>query len=133
MPAGANTFRHVYVKDLRNGKVTRVSDSFGTTGDGNGESAAISPDGKLVDYVSTASNLYPLDTNGNRPDVFVTNILTGQASIISRNDEGQRGNGYTINVAWLGDSKHPVFPSLADNLVPDDKNRAWALFQVSFR
>ncbi len=83
--------------------------------------------------MSTATNLYPLDANGAKPDVFVTNLATGDTSIVARNENGEQGNGYAINLAWLGDSKHLVFQSQASNLVPDDTNKTWDLFAVTFR
>jgi len=133
VPDGANNRMQVYVKDLKTGEVTRVSDSFGEAGNGDSNYPAISPDGKFVAFLSQASNLYPLDTNGSRQDVFVVNLATGEASIVSRNDASEQGNGASLWPTWVGDSKHLLFFSKSNNLVADDKNMAADFFLVTFR
>lgn len=53
---------------------------------------AISGDGKMIAYVTTATNVVPGDTNGMQ-DVFLYNIETGSVKRVSTGKNGEEGNG----------------------------------------
>jgi Tol biopolymer transport system component len=72
-----NGMSDVFIHDRLNGETSRVSlGLYGEQGDGWADAAAISGDGRLVAFRSTASNLFPGDDNGQR-DAFVRDRLTG--------------------------------------------------------
>jgi Tol biopolymer transport system component len=81
VPGDTNGLTDVFVRDLQAGTTTRVSVSSGG-GQGNGASfevstlGAISSDGSVVAFTSSATNLVGGDTNAS-PDVFVRDELGG--------------------------------------------------------
>jgi hypothetical protein len=60
----------------------------------NGESLmpSVSPDGTMVAFFSTATNLHPADSDPG-PDVYVKNVRTGDVILASRAANGAKGNG----------------------------------------
>jgi MYXO-CTERM domain-containing protein len=114
-----NGVSDIFVRDLNDLTTERLCNSI----EANGASfqAAISADGNVVAFASLANNLVPGDGN-NHTDVFVCNRLTGQIEVVSLNDDGVLGNGDSIVPAISEDGRYVAFKSLADNLVPDDRN-----------
>jgi Tol biopolymer transport system component len=83
-----NHAKDVFVRDLRTGGTRRVSvSSAGRQAHGTSHVIAISSDGNLVLFQSTAANLVPGDRNG-QPDVFVRNLARRTTR---RVDLGPRG------------------------------------------
>jgi Tol biopolymer transport system component len=71
VPGDTNKAQDVFVYDRQTRKAERVSvSSAGKQGNGPSGIGAISADGKVVAFVSDASNLAPHDTN-NFVDTFV--------------------------------------------------------------
>lgn len=101
------------------GQVTleRLSDAPGG-GPGGGLEAAISADGKVVAFRSSASNLVPGDTNG-RTDIFTT--VGGQITRVTVNASGAQADGDSGYPRMSADGRFVVFQSRATNLagVPD--------------
>ncbi len=113
--------RHVYAYDLASGKLSLVS----RAGDGapaNGESYAptVSPDGRLVAFASTATNLAPVAPAVD--NVFLHDRDTGETSLISRGTGGAHADSGSWAPAFATDGGTLAFSSLAGNLVPDDVN-----------
>lgn len=110
------------------GGTTRVSvSSTGVEGNASvGNYSAISPDGRYVAFVSSASNLVTDDTNGVA-DLFLKDLETGNTTRISTDSEGNQGNGLVwsaraFNITSGG--RFVVFQSDASNLVAGDTNNA---------
>ena len=105
----------------------------GSAGDNRSWSwpSAISSDGRLVVFTSTATNLVPDDANG-KEDAFVHDRLTGQTTRVSVASDGTEGSGDTCDAYGYGcgsraaglsaDGRYVTFHSYASNLVPDDAN-----------
>jgi hypothetical protein len=112
-----------FVHDRANGVTARVSvDSAGLQG--NSESffrPSISFDGRYVTFISSASNLVPGDTNGQR-DVFVHDRSNGVTTRVSLASDGSQANGGATSVSISGGGRYVTFASDASNLVADDKN-----------
>jgi len=73
-PAAVVDGNDLYVKHLDTGAVARVSTNIaGVRGNGTSTAPDVSADGKLVAFVSYASNLLPGDTNGVT-DIFVVTL-----------------------------------------------------------
>jgi Tol biopolymer transport system component len=100
-PGDTNVVSDVFVHDRVTSVTTRVSvSSAGIEGDAYSIAPALSYDGRVVAFLSAASTLVPLDTNG-RLDVFVHDRLNG---VTLRASEGPG------DVQWAFDS---LFPSLS--------------------
>ena len=120
----------VFVHDRDTGTTERVSvTTGGIEGDGPSSGVAISGDGSVVAFFSSASNLVPGDTNVVQ-DVFVHDRDTGvteRVSVSSDEEEVNSESSFSIQ----GDSSLPQlsfdgtmvsFDSDASNLVPGDGN-----------
>jgi Tol biopolymer transport system component len=81
----------------------------------------ISPDGRYVTFISTASNLDPSDHDATI-DVFLRDLRMDTTLLVSRADGalGAKGNGHSAVGDGLATSRYVVFTSLASNLDPDD-------------
>ena len=76
VPGDTNNATDVFVRDLVKGTTVLVSGATnGLPGNGVSRSAAMTPDGRYVAFVSAANNLVPGDTN-RIPDVFVRDLNT---------------------------------------------------------
>ena len=90
-PGGTGGFQDIFVKDLVTGAVTRVSVStLGISGNASSFNPVFSPDGSKIGFESLASNLVPIDTNGER-DVFVVPLSSPAATFVE--------NGSAVQVA----------------------------------
>lgn len=90
LPGDTNGGTDVFVRDLPDGPVVRVSVAAGG-GQANGPSSApaITPDGRFVAFASSASNLVDGDDNG-ATDVFVRDLLLGTTTLASVAASGAR-------------------------------------------
>lgn len=104
-----------------------------TVGNGASTAPVLSPDGRIVAFVSDASNLV---TNNivrgpqfSVVNVFVRNLTTGQISLVSVSTDGaSSGNGHSIEPAVAANGRRIVFESEASNLAPEDNNNATDVF-----
>ena len=122
----------VFVRDRVTRQTERMSvDSAGGQANNNFiESTAISADGRVVAFVSAASNLVPGDTNGTL-DVFVHDRQTGATERVSVDSAGGQANSPFLAVGGLAisaDGRFVAFDSLASNLVPGDTNGTLDVF-----
>jgi Tol biopolymer transport system component len=133
VPGDTNAFDDIFVRDRATGTTQRVSvSSTAAQGDNISSSPAVSGDGRVVAFVSNATNLVPGDTNGVR-DIFVHDRATGTTQRVSVSSRGAQGNGAsggsgatndvaTIAPAISADGRFVAFESLASNLVRRDTN-----------
>lgn len=80
-----------------------------------------SADGAFITYSSFASNLVEDDDNGVF-DVFLYNQITGETELISRNNDGQIGNGMSDVSSISADARYIIFRSDATNMAENDNN-----------
>ena len=98
----------IFVHDRITHTTTRVSvDSTGAEGDDESLDPSISGDGRYVAFVSSASNLVALDTNG-ADDIFVHNRDTNTTTRVSVGPSGTEGNS---------DSYDPPSPAMGAMLL----------------
>jgi Tol biopolymer transport system component len=98
-----------------------------TSGFSKNSSIALSDDGRLVAFVSSASNLVAGDTNG-KADVFVRDRQTGQTTRVSVASDGTQANGDSYSPSISADGRFVVFSSTATNLDPKDQTNAVDVF-----
>jgi Tol biopolymer transport system component len=113
----------VFVRDLQEGKTTRVSvtSSGGEANDGS-YNAAISGDGRYVAFESRASNLVEGDTNTGFSDIFVRDRKEGKTVRVSVSSIGGEANGDSYFPSISADGRYVAFTSEATNLVEGDTN-----------
>ena len=89
LTSGTQFFDNVYVRDRQAGTTSLASATpAGLPGHGASHDASISPSGRFVAFISSASDLVPNDTNG-RDDVFERDRVSGQTLLVSVFAAGQ--------------------------------------------
>jgi Tol biopolymer transport system component len=123
-----NNTRDAFVRDLRTGTTQRVSvSSSGEQGNNHSGYPAISSNGRMVAFLSLASNLVADDTNGD--DVFVHDLRTGATERVSVNSsEAQADGGSSDPLSISSKGRFVAFASSASNLVEDDTNNISDVF-----
>jgi Tol biopolymer transport system component len=126
LPADANAEEDVYLKDLRTGALTIVTARGGRAR--GGRFAAVSGNGRWVAFVG--NGLVRGDRNGDR-DVYVRNVATGRAELVSRLDDGRQTrislddvdiSDDGSRVAYVGGGALYVFDRATDRRVRADVN-----------
>ncbi|MFN0205455.1 MAG: TolB family protein [Planctomycetota bacterium] len=117
-----NTNPDVFVHDRQTGLTEIVSrSSSGTQGNSESYDPSISADGRIVAFMSYASNLVVGDTNGTF-DVFVHDRQTGLTEIVSISSSGTLGNNYSYEPSISADGRFVAYRSNASNLISGDTN-----------
>jgi Tol biopolymer transport system component len=122
----------IFVRNLKNRTTRRVSvSSTERQAAGLSWGSAISRNGRIIAFLSQASNLVKRDTN-KAVDVFVRDRrrqVTRRVSLSSKEAQGNKDSGATPGAPALSGDGHLVaFASSATNLVGDDSNRAEDIF-----
>ncbi len=126
--ADTNGRSDIFVRDRQTGTTRRVSvSSSGRQADGSSDDVVISSDGRLVAFVSLASNLVAGDTKGIS-DVFAFDLLTGTTSRVSVSSTGAEGNGRSFSPSISADGRFVAYSSGASNLVGGDTNGSYDVF-----
>jgi hypothetical protein len=125
------TVPDVFIRDRSTGETERVSVGPGDA-EGNGRSGdrggiSLSGDGRIVAFMSSATNLVPNDTNGH-PDVFVHDRQTGETSRVSISNSGVEAIEGASSMAMSADGRLVAFASSSDNLVDGDTNAGMDVF-----
>jgi Ca2+-binding RTX toxin-like protein len=135
-PVDTDDNSDVYVRDLALQTTTFVSRATGSgvNADEGAFDIALSGDGTVVAFESSASNLSPGDTNDEK-DVFVRDLSTGRLILASRSagTGGALGNDFSEDPRLSADGTVVVFHSLANNLVPGDTDDRFDVFLRDLR
>ncbi len=112
----------VFLRHLPRGRMRLVSVPLDGQSAGNSQigASAVSVDGSVVTFSSSADNLVRHDTNGVA-DVFVRNMRTGTTRVVSVSSLGTLGNGVSDDPSISANGRYVVFESRASNLVHGDK------------
>jgi Tol biopolymer transport system component len=140
VPGDTNVQDDIFVHDRQTGVTNRVSvASDGTEANRGSYYSSISGDGRLVAFISAASNLVPGDTN-SADDVFVIcnsppqqeddggNVAGCGARLVSVGSDGSRSNDESSGPSISDCGRFVAFVSEASNLVPDDTNESADVF-----
>ena len=123
-----NGVSDVFVRDRLTSSNTLVSVGLGgAPANGASTLASISPDGRFVAFLSSASNLVVGDTN-NVVDVFVRDLLMGGITRVSVDSAGVQASNASNDPSISRDGRFVAFDSTATNLVPGDTNAANDVF-----
>ncbi|NMB78152.1 MAG: PGF-pre-PGF domain-containing protein [Methanomicrobiales archaeon] len=118
----------IFVHDRTAGTTVRISvDSTGAQANNGSDNPAISGDGTVVVFLSSASNLVAGDTNGV-DDIFIHVLSTGITSRSSVSSSGGQSNAGSLKSALSADGKYVAFDSGASNLVTGDTNGVYDIF-----
>ncbi|MBV8878419.1 MAG: PD40 domain-containing protein [Planctomycetaceae bacterium] len=82
---------------------------------------AVSADGRFLAFVSLATNLSPVPTNGVK-QVYVRDLVLGVTEMVSVNNNGDAGTADSRRPTLSADGSLVAFQSDAPNLVPADFN-----------
>jgi len=113
----------LFVRDLTAGTTALVTRNHTGTAGGNGgtDVPVISRDGRLVAFVSGATDLVAGFVDGNGEggrDVFVHDVMTGSTTLVSVNGTGSAsGNGNSQGPVFSANGRFVTFVSFADDLV----------------
>jgi Tol biopolymer transport system component len=115
-------FESIFVHDRNTGATERQSvDSSGVAPADDSRTPAISGDGMVVAFVSTAKTLVSGDKNWMQ-DVFVHDRVTGATTRVSVDSNGIEGNMDSYPAALSADGRIVAFASDAWNLVDGDSD-----------
>ena len=122
--ADPDTTKDVFARDLQSSVTTLVSRAPGISGaaaNGSSDTPDVSGDGRVVTFVSTASNLDLADVD-SVTDVFVRDLADDTTMLISRanGDAGVKGDSHALAPRISSDGRTVVFSSRATNLHPLD-------------
>lgn len=119
-----NNTSDIFVFNRTTGVTERVCN---VQGNRSSSLPAISPEGDFVAFSSSADNLVAGDTNG-AVDIFLCNLTNDHIERVSLGDIGQQGNGDSIVPDVSAAGCVVAFKSIADNLVPNDRNQRVDVF-----
>lgn len=94
----------------------------------SGNHSAITPDGRYVVFRSGETGFVNPATSGNQ--IFLRDTQLGKTELVSRNDQGEYGNGASDWPAISDDGCRVVYESDASNLVNSDTNGANDVFML---
>ncbi len=113
----SNLALDIYLADRRAGTLQRVSlDLAGGDPDHDSWSPAVSGGGRVVAFLSDATDLVPGDDNGTT-DAFVRDTRSGVTQRVSVGSDGSQANLSTIEVTISGNGRLVAFTSSANNLL----------------
>jgi Tol biopolymer transport system component len=130
VPGDYNHRRDIFLRDLSDGSITRVSvSSKGQQANSDSFNPSISADGRYIVYDSFASNLVPDDDNGEG-DVFLYDRLARTTTLVTRGTAGKAGAGQSGFATISADGNTVVFESTARDLLagvdsPSGQVYAW--------
>jgi len=120
VPNDSNQATDVFVRDMLEDKVVLVSVNATGTASGNGASwnPVITPDGRFVAFVSSASDLVPRDNN-RIADVFLRDLQAGVTTLVSHNARSRSSPPYAVmdSPVITPDGRFVAFSSSAIGLV----------------
>ena len=125
-----NEYRDVFVRDRSTEMTERVSvASDGTEANGLSFTPSLSADGRLVAFVSGATNLDAVD-HLEFADIFVHNRGSGSTALVTTGADGSPADRSSGLPSVSGDGRYVAFRSFASNLVGDDGNDTGDVFRA---
>ncbi len=123
-----NGVKDVFLRDRVSATTSRLSVGLaGAESNGGSDRPAISADGRVVSFRSSATNLVTGDSNG-QADIFVRDLPNGSTSLVSGpiTPANNQSNASSLSA----DGRYVVFDSQATNLIGSDTNDRSDVFRV---
>ncbi len=113
----------LFIHDLQDGKTILASiNSEGIQSvQGVSINISISPNGNVIAFASSGSDIVSNDTNGAM-DIFVRNIQLKETVRVSLASAGTEANNHSANPSLSEDGRFIAYQSIASNLVEEDMN-----------
>lgn len=128
VPGDTNGANDIFVRDMAANATHRATvGEFGRPGDGPSSTPAISMDGRLIVFASTARNFMPDDLSA-ASKIFLRDRVLKTTVRADVNAAGQAANNTSVEPAISADGQHIAFTSYAKNLVSGDTNDTWDIF-----
>lgn len=106
----------IFVFDRRTETTERVSvASEGGEANGTSDAPSISADGQRIAFQSYATNLFPDDANNAR-DVLLRDRAAGTTTLVSKNSDGEPGDGSSAFSAISADGRFVAFWTTSSNI-----------------
>lgn len=134
VPGDTNGVEDTFVRDLRTGKLERISVATdGTQADSGTDPAAISADGRYVVLVSTADNLkdWPAPKEYWARDIYVHDRVTGRTEWVSTTPDS--GSAYAHGDAAISDDGRYVAFNARPNRVETGETVIYPVVYVTDR
>jgi Tol biopolymer transport system component len=129
VPGDTNGTTDVFVHDRQAATTERVSVNSNEEQANNSSSeAAITPDGRLVAFASSATNLIPGDVDDAALDVFLRDRQAGTTEGISTTQPSSGQVLHSTSPSLSADGRLVAFDSWESNLVPGDTNGRFDVF-----
>lgn len=112
-----------------------ITQSFDGLSAGNGDSDSpdITPDGRLVIFRSSATNLLAMADTNRVPDLFLYDRATALITLLTPNYHNNNpGDNRSLLPALSGDGRTLLFQSWASDLIPSDFNQGSDIFLLRF-
>jgi len=127
-PADTSPWSDIFLWDRLERSMVRISSTAsGAEPSGSSSQPALSGDGRLVVYVSSADDIVAGDDNG-RSDVLLYDRQSQSTRLISASSDGTAGDGHSHHPVISGDGCMVAYVSAAENLVDDDHNATADIF-----
>ena len=125
-PRDTDTITDIYVRELIapfRTILVSVNNEGNIKANANSSSPSINADGTLVAFVSSATNLHPLD-NDALSDIYVRNLGNSpETTLASVNASGAvKGNFHSFSPTISANGRSVAFLSSANNLDPNDRD-----------
>ena len=120
-PGDTNGVDDVFVRNMVNGVTTLVSvNTNGVSANSQSRSSAMTPDGRYVVFVSSATDLVPNNNTNGISDVFVRDLQAGTTTLVSVGamTQSMRLPNSSETPVITPDGRYIAFHSGATNLVP---------------
>jgi Tol biopolymer transport system component len=127
VPGDTNDVPDIFLRDLKTGTTVAVRTGGGAPGNAASDSPALSADGRIVAFTTSATNLVPGDTN-NAADIVVFDRVSGALERVSVGAGGAPADRPSDTPSISADGRFVAFSSGATNLVPGDGNRRDDIF-----
>ena len=118
----SNGYSAIFLKNITTGALRLVStDASGTAGNLRSYHPRITPDGSMVVFDSTSTNLVA-EASGVYANVYLKSIDTGEIWLVSSDASGIIGDSESKNPDVSADGRYVAFESASTNLVSGDIN-----------
>ena len=118
----------IYLYDSATRQMLLVTQGLdGRKSNGSSTDPALSRDGGLLAFASTASNLLSADADRSA-DIYLYNLHSNLLDLASLSMDGSKGNAASTEPALSEDGRFLAYASAASNLVPEDGNGVADIF-----